>query len=106
MLFFYSLKKFCVENFCRKISGEKISLILKSQPVTLEHRNTKTQLHINTIKCVGGKRMEERNLVNLTITLSRDERKALKQIALNEDLTVSALIRGWLQDHAKEEANG
>lgn len=37
--------------------------------------------------------MSERNMVNITITMSKEERKALKQIALNNDLTVSALIR-------------
>ena len=49
--------------------------------------------------------MAERNMVNLTITISKEERKALKQIALDEDLTVSALIRGWLQKHQKDEKN-
>lgn len=47
--------------------------------------------------------MAERNMVNLTITISKEERKALKQIALDADLTVSALIRGWLQEHQKYE---
>jgi hypothetical protein len=43
--------------------------------------------------------MAERNMVNLTITMSKEERKALKQIALDNDMTVSALIRLWLQEH-------
>lgn len=46
--------------------------------------------------------MAERNMVNLTITMSKEERKALKQIALDTDMTVSALIRSWLQDYQKE----
>ena len=50
--------------------------------------------------------MSERNMVNLTITMTREERKALKQIALDKDMTVSALLRNWLKEHqAKEEQN-
>ena len=48
--------------------------------------------------------MAERNMVNLTITISKEERKAIKQIALDTDMTVSALIRSWLQEHQKEVA--
>ena len=47
--------------------------------------------------------MAERNMVNLTITLTREERKTLKQIALDKDITASALIRLWLQEHKKDE---
>ncbi|MGI6171721.1 MAG: hypothetical protein ACOYIC_08380 [Butyricicoccus sp.] len=47
--------------------------------------------------------MAERNMVNLTITMTREERKALKQIALDKDITVSALIRLWLQEQQKAE---
>ena len=52
--------------------------------------------------------MAERNMVNLTITMTREERKALKQIALDNDITVSALLRQWLRDYqAKgEKENG
>lgn len=46
--------------------------------------------------------MADRNMVNLTITMSKEERKVLKQIALDTDMTVSALIRLWLQEHQKE----
>lgn len=49
--------------------------------------------------------MAERNMVNLTITMTREERKALKQLALDKDITVSALIRLWLQEHQKAEVN-
>lgn len=45
--------------------------------------------------------MTERNMVNITITMSREERKALKQIALDKDITVSALIRLWLEENKK-----
>ena len=47
--------------------------------------------------------MAERNMVNLTITMSKEERKALKQIALDKDITVSTLIRLWLQEYRKDE---
>lgn len=43
--------------------------------------------------------MAERNMLNLTITMSKEERKALKQIALDTEMTVSALTRLWLQEH-------
>ena len=46
--------------------------------------------------------MADRNMVNLTITMSKEKRKALKQIALDTDMTVSALICLWLQEHQKE----
>lgn len=49
--------------------------------------------------------MSERNMVNLTVTMTREERKALKQIALDKDITVSALIRLWLHEHQKVEGN-
>lgn len=49
--------------------------------------------------------MAERNMVNLTITMTKEERKALKQIALDKDITVSALIRMWLQEYQKVEVN-
>ena len=48
--------------------------------------------------------MAERNLVNLTVTMTKEERKALKQIALDKDMTVSALLREWLKEHQMKEA--
>ena len=63
-----------------------------------------TLLHRYTSKCVMRyKIMAERNMVNLTITMTKEERKALKQIALNKDMTVSALIRMWLQEQQEVE---
>lgn len=51
---------------------------------------------------------QERNLVNITLTVSKEEKKALKQIALDKDITVSALIRLWLSEYQKKdgEVNG
>ena len=46
---------------------------------------------------------EERNMVNLTLTVTREERKALKQLALDKDTTVSALLREWLKEHLEQE---
>ena len=47
--------------------------------------------------------MPERNMVNLTVTMTREERKALKQIALDKDITVSALLREWLKKYQATE---
>ena len=46
---------------------------------------------------------EERNMVNLTLTVTREERKALKQLALDKETTVSALLRQWLKEHMNQE---
>lgn len=45
--------------------------------------------------------MADKNTVNITISVTKEERKALKQIALDNDTTVSALIRQWLKEHQK-----
>lgn len=47
--------------------------------------------------------MEERANVNMTITLTKDERKALKILAAEKDMSVSALIREWLAEKMEEE---
>lgn len=47
--------------------------------------------------------MEERNMVNMTITMTKEERKALKLMAVKKDLSVSALIREWLAEKREEE---
>ena len=47
--------------------------------------------------------MAERNLVNITITMTKEERKALKLMALEEDISVSALLRKWLQEKLDQE---
>ena len=46
--------------------------------------------------------MSEKNTVNITISVTPAERKALKQAALDHDTTVSALIRQWLEKYQKE----
>lgn len=43
--------------------------------------------------------MADRRMINLTITMTKEERKELKQIALDNDTTVSALIRDWLKHY-------
>ena len=74
-------------------------LIFKNAYVTLKHRYTS--------KCVMRYMiMAERNMVNLTITMTKEERKALKQLALDKDITVSALVRLWLQEQQKVEVKG
>ena len=47
--------------------------------------------------------MTERNMVNITITMTKEERKTLKQIALDNETTVSALLRLWLKEYQKKK---
>lgn len=46
-----------------------------------------------------GTDMTGRNLVNITTTTSKEERKSLKLLALEQDISVSALIWQWLREH-------
>ena len=63
---------------------------------------THTQVHKN--RCDEELIMsEERNRVNLTLTVTREERKTLKQLALDKETTVSALLRQWLKEHMDKE---
>jgi hypothetical protein len=71
-------------------------LIYKGFGATLLHKDTSKR-----VKEVNG--MADRNMVNLTVTMTKEERKALKQIALDNDITVSALIRLWIQEHQEVE---
>lgn len=54
--------------------------------------------------------MAERNMVNITITMTPKERKAIRQAALDNDCSISELIRQWLAQYwAKQkgvEKNG
>ena len=43
--------------------------------------------------------MTEKNTVNVTISVTREERKALKQIALENDVSLSGLVRKWIKDY-------
>ncbi len=47
--------------------------------------------------------MEERANVNMTITLTKEERKALKILAAEKEMSVSSLIREWLAEKMEEE---
>jgi len=47
--------------------------------------------------------MNEKNTVNITISVTPAERKALKQAALDNDVSVSALIRMWLEKYQAEK---
>ena len=40
--------------------------------------------------------MADRKLENITVTMTKKEKKSLKQAALDNDLSVSGLIRRWL----------
>ena len=41
---------------------------------------------------------------HLDVYKRQEERKALKQIALDKDMTVSALLREWLKEYQAKEA--
>ena len=47
--------------------------------------------------------MSEKNTVNIRISVTPAERKALKQAALDNDVSVSALIRLWLEQYQAEK---
>ena len=47
--------------------------------------------------------MTDKNTVNITISVTPAERKALKQAALDNDISVSALIRLWLAKYQAEK---
>ena len=67
------------------------------------HINTDTHIHQKPRRNI----MTERKMVNLTLTVTPEERKALKQLALDRDTTVSALLRQWLKENTeKEKKNG
>lgn len=63
---------------------------------------TQSHSHTNTREN-GGVTMNDRNMVNITVTMTREERKALKQMALDRDTTASALIRKWLKEYQNKE---
>ena len=50
--------------------------------------------------------MNEKNTVNITISVTPAERKALKQAALDNYVSVSALIRMWLEKYQSEKEAG
>ena len=51
--------------------------------------------------------MADKNTVNITISVTPAERKALKQAALDNDCSVSELVRRWLEKYwAEKEKNG
>ena len=47
--------------------------------------------------------MVKKSMVNLTTTMITEEYKVLKQIALDKDMTVSALLREWLKEYQEKE---
>ena len=63
--------------------------------VTLQHEHT---------VLMEGHIMAERNLENITVTMTKEEKKALKQAALDNDCSVSELIRRWLEEYRAKEA--
>ena len=51
----------------------------------------------------GDEKIADRNMANLIIAMRKEERKTLKQMDLNKDVTVSALLHGWLKEYQEEE---
>ena len=47
--------------------------------------------------------MADRNLENITVTMTKEEKKSLKQAALDNDMSVSELIRKWLAEYWEKE---
>ena len=47
--------------------------------------------------------MAERKLINLTVTMTKEERNALKQMALDHDMATSEFIRKWLAEKLEKE---
>ena len=47
--------------------------------------------------------MAERNLENMTITLTKEEKKALKQAALDNDMSASELVRKWIAEYWEKQ---
>ena len=49
--------------------------------------------------------MAERNLENIIVTMTKEEKKALKQAALDYGCSVYELIRRWLEEYKAKETN-
>ncbi len=47
--------------------------------------------------------MTDKNTVNITISVTPAERKALKQATLDNDVSVSVLIRLWMEQYQAEK---
>lgn len=63
-----------------------------------------TLVQINNAATIGGlSDMAERNLENMTITLTKEEKKALKQAALDNDISASELIRKWIAEYWEKQ---
>ena len=50
--------------------------------------------------------MADRNMVNVTITVTQEERKALRQAAVDLDTSVSGVIRMWLETYQQNKDGG
>ena len=78
----------------------KSAPVLEKTPI-LCYTNTRTHR-----ERMEGQIMAERNLENITVTMTKEEKKALKQAALDNDCSVSELIRRWLEEYRAKEAEG
>ncbi|MBO4277422.1 MAG: hypothetical protein J5925_03370 [Clostridia bacterium] len=50
--------------------------------------------------------MNDKNTVNITVSMTPSERKALKQAAVVNDISVSELIRIWLEKYLAKGKDG
>ncbi len=50
--------------------------------------------------------MADRNMVNVTITVTQEEKKALRQAAVDLDTSVSGVIRLWLETYQHDKDGG
>ena len=44
---------------------------------------------------------KERTILSLSITV--EDKKALKMMAIEKDMTIAALIHEWIHEHAEED---
>ena len=48
----------------------------------------------------GEERREERTVLSLSLTV--EDKRALKKMAAERDMTIAAMIHEWIAEHAKE----
>ena len=61
--------------------------------------------HVNNMERKDNHKVNnnDKNTVAVNISMTKEDRKAIKQLALDKDTTVSGMIQNWL--HAELEAN-
>ncbi len=49
--------------------------------------------------------MKDNEIVKVTISMTAEERRIIKQMALEQDTNVSALIKKWVYEKKEEKLN-